>query len=120
MALENYMRPERLEADNQYQCSQCERRVDAVKGLKIKTLPKILTVQMNRFTLDWTTFQMVKVHDKVTFPYVLNGNNYLRGFEGIKDKHTEKAKEKEQKDREAIKNRPPVKPSLAFNVDLSN
>lgn len=33
---------------------------------------------------------MVKVHDKVTFPFVLNGNNYLHGYEGIKDKLSEK------------------------------
>ena len=56
-------------------------------------LPPILTIQLNRFTLDWTTFQMVKVHDNVTFPYILNGNNYLNGFEGIKDKHSEVKRE---------------------------
>jgi len=31
---------------------------------------------------------MVKVHDKVTFPFVLNGNDYLNGYEGIKTKYS--------------------------------
>jgi len=31
---------------------------------------------------------MVKVHDKVTFPFILNGNNYLNGYEGIQNKST--------------------------------
>ena len=51
--------------------------------MKLKSVPNILTIQLNRFTLDWTTYQMIKVHDRVSFPFVLNANNYLNGFEGI-------------------------------------
>jgi hypothetical protein len=29
---------------------------------------------------------MVKVHDRVTFPFILNMNDYLNGYEGIKNK----------------------------------
>ena len=36
-----------------------------------------------------TTFKMVKVHDKVTFPFIINGNNYLNGYDGIKNKSAE-------------------------------
>lgn len=86
MALESFMRPEYLEGDNKYECQQCHKKVNATKGLKLETLPHILTIQLNRFTLDWTTFQMVKVHDKVTFPFILNGNNYLNGYDGILNK----------------------------------
>jgi ubiquitin carboxyl-terminal hydrolase 47 len=62
------------------------KKVNATKGLKLKSLPEILTIQLNRFTLDWTTFKMVKIHDKVTFPFILNGNDYLNGYDGIKCK----------------------------------
>ncbi len=51
---------------------------------------------MNRFTLDWTTYQMVKVHDKVTFPFVLNMNDYLNGYDGIKNKVSEKELEEQK------------------------
>ena len=86
MALENFMRPEYLEGDNKYECQQCQKKVNATKGLKLETVPNILTIQLNRFTLDWTTFQMIKVHDRVSFPFILNANNYLNGFDGIKNK----------------------------------
>jgi hypothetical protein len=39
---------------------------------------------------------MIKVHDKVTFPFVLNGNDYLKGYEGIKNKHTNQSPEAPQ------------------------
>jgi hypothetical protein len=58
-----------------------------MKGMKLKSLPaNILTIQLNRFTLDWATFKLVKVHDRVTFPFILNGNDYLNGYEGIPNK----------------------------------
>ena len=90
MAVENFLRPEHLDGNNQYNCDACAKKVNATKGLKLKSLPEVLTVQMKRFTLDWSTYKMIKVHDRVTFPFVLNGNNYLNGFEGIKDKHSER------------------------------
>lgn len=82
-ALSNFIKPEELNGNNQYQCSECNKKVDAVKGLKIKSLPNILTIQLNRFTLDFSTFQMVKVHDRVVFPFALNGNQYLRGYQSL-------------------------------------
>lgn len=39
---------------------------------------------------------MVKVHDKVTFPFVLNMNDYLNGYDGIKNKVSEKEIEKQK------------------------
>ena len=90
MALENYLKPEKLEGDNQYDCPQCIKKVNAVKGLKLISSPQILTIQLNRFTLDWTTYQMVKVHERVTFPFVLNMNEFLNGYEGIKNKVSDK------------------------------
>ena len=41
---------------------------------------------MNRFTLDYETFQRVKVLERVSFPLVLNMNDYLQGYEGIENK----------------------------------
>jgi len=33
---------------------------------------------------------MVKVNDRVTFPFVLNMNEFLNGYEGIKNKVSDK------------------------------
>jgi ubiquitin carboxyl-terminal hydrolase 36/42 len=35
MALENYIKPEKLENDNKYQCDKCQKKVNAEKGLKL-------------------------------------------------------------------------------------
>ncbi len=96
MALENYMKPEKLCGDNQYECSQCNKKVDAIKGLKLKKSPTVLTIQLSRFTLDFNTFQRVKITDRVSFPFLLNMNDYMQGYEGIQNKLYEKEVERMQ------------------------
>jgi ubiquitin carboxyl-terminal hydrolase 47 len=86
MALENYLKPDVLEGENQYQCSKCEMKVDALKGLRLGKCPKILSLSMNRFTLDYSTFMRVKIMDRVSFPFTLNMNDYMKGYEGIQNK----------------------------------
>lgn len=54
---------------------------------------------------------MVKVHDKVTFPFILNGNDYLHGFEGIKQNLTSNKQVIEQE--LVVVTRSPI----AFNID---
>ena len=56
MALENYIKPEVLEGDNQYNCELCATKVDAEKGIKLVAGPPVLTIALNRFTLDYNTF----------------------------------------------------------------
>ena len=79
-ALAHYLHIEKLAGDNQYEWSQWLRKVDATKGFKLIKLPKILCFNFNRFTLDYTTFQRVKINDKVTFPLLLNMNPFLREY----------------------------------------
>ena len=76
-ALHSYLAPELLEKDNQYECQQCLCKRDATKGFKFVKLPKILCLQLNRFTLDLQTFMRVKLNDRVSFPLTLNLNNYI-------------------------------------------
>lgn len=86
MALENYLKPDRLTDDNQYHCEKCAKKVDADKGLKLSKCPRIISFSLNRFTLDYNTFTRVKVGDRVSFPLTLNLNDYMSGYEGIKNK----------------------------------
>ena len=83
MALENYIKHEELTGDNQYFCGACKGKRDAIKGLKFKSLPKILVLQLKRFDLDITTMQRVKLNEKVTFPEILNMNPFIsQSFSG--------------------------------------
>jgi hypothetical protein len=54
---------------------------------------------------------MIKVHDRVSFPFVLNANNYLNGFEGIKNKQTE------IKPPQEVPSTDPKIPAVAFEID---
>lgn len=78
-ALYGYVHPWHLEGDDQYHCSNCDAKRDALKGLKFKDLPYILVLQLMRFDLDYTTLQRKKLNDRVAFPMVLNMNTFLRG-----------------------------------------
>jgi ubiquitin C-terminal hydrolase len=51
-ALENCRKPENSTGDNKYECSVCQSKQDATKGLKLKKLPYVLVMQLKRFDLD--------------------------------------------------------------------
>jgi len=48
-ALASFTRPEKLDADNLYNCSQCKRKVRAEKQLTIFKAPTVLCVHLKRF-----------------------------------------------------------------------
>eukprot|EP00357_Protocruzia_adherens_P000598 CAMPEP_0115029208 /NCGR_PEP_ID=MMETSP0216-20121206/36839_1 /TAXON_ID=223996 /ORGANISM="Protocruzia adherens, Strain Boccale" /LENGTH=1045 /DNA_ID=CAMNT_0002405699 /DNA_START=269 /DNA_END=3406 /DNA_ORIENTATION=- len=85
-ALENYLKPEILEGGNQYHCEKCDKKVDAIKGLKFKRFPDILTLQLKRFALNYETMHRIKLNDFVSFPAVLNLNPYVKGYDHITGK----------------------------------
>ena len=66
-----------LEGENAYQCSKCDKKSKALKGSRLDKLPKILTLQLNRFTIDMNTWQRKKLNDRVSFPLLLNMNHFL-------------------------------------------
>ena len=107
MAIENFLKPDLLEGDNQYACVTCDKKVDALKGLKLSKCPKIISLSLNRFTLDYDTFQRVKVTERVSFPLILNLNDYMKGYEGITNKLYEQEVERMHKyqQKDMIKNK---------------
>lgn len=82
-ALLSYIKPEFLEKENQYFCEKCNEKVDAVKGVRFQTLPKIITFQLNRFELDYESFLRKKINNKVTFPYILDMNELIKDYSEI-------------------------------------
>jgi ubiquitin carboxyl-terminal hydrolase 47 len=65
--------------------------------IKLVKGPEILTIVLNRFTLDYNTFQRVKLQDRVSFPQIINLNDYLNGYDGIKNKKYQAEVERMQK-----------------------
>jgi len=83
MAIENYLKPELLSGSNQYFCETCNKKVDADRGVKLTKLPPLFDIQLSRFTINWETMQRIKIYDNVSFPFFLNLNDYMKGYEGI-------------------------------------
>ncbi|CAD8211707.1 unnamed protein product [Paramecium octaurelia] len=73
----SYINPFLLDGNNQYQCELCGFKVDALKGDKIRKLPQILTITLNRYTFDYETVQRVKLNDRFEFPLEIDMGVYL-------------------------------------------
>lgn len=73
-----YLRPEILEKSEQYACSKCGKKVDAEKGVSLLKLPKVLCLNVNRFTYDPMSGSRVKLGNFYSFPFILNMNEYIK------------------------------------------
>jgi ubiquitin carboxyl-terminal hydrolase 47 len=80
MAFTNFLKIEKLEKDNQYFCSKCDKKVDAHKYLKFTKMPQILFLQMNRFEYDYMAESRRKICDRVSFPIYLDMNPFLKYY----------------------------------------
>jgi len=78
-ALAKFVEPETLSGDNQYHCEKCDCKVNAEKGLKFSKFPYLLTLQLKRFDFDFETLNRVKLDDRVTFPEILDLNQFIEG-----------------------------------------
>lgn len=76
-ALNAFVEPETLNGNNQYFCEKCNKKCDALKGLKFLTFPKILTLQLKRFDFDYLTMRRIKLNDRVEFPEELDLNAFI-------------------------------------------
>jgi ubiquitin C-terminal hydrolase len=77
-ALDNFQFEEILDGSNQYFCEQCNKKVDAKKGLKILSVPDVLTLHLKRFDIDYNTMSRIKLNNEVIFPLTLDMNKHLR------------------------------------------
>ncbi|CAK4690853.1 hypothetical protein LEN26_015250 [Aphanomyces euteiches] len=81
-AIEFFLKPEMLSEGNQWDCSKCAKKQDAIKGLKFNKLPDLLSLQLKRFDFDYTTFNRIKLNNEVKFPKYLNMNTYVQTTKG--------------------------------------
>ncbi|CAG0917184.1 unnamed protein product [Notodromas monacha] len=76
-ALQAFVQPEILNESNQYFCEKCNKKCDAHKGLKFKSFPYLLTIQMKRFEFDYSLMHRIKVNDRVSFPEVWDLHSFV-------------------------------------------
>eukprot|EP01114_Cavostelium_apophysatum_P008676 TRINITY_DN2135_c0_g1_i3.p1 TRINITY_DN2135_c0_g1~~TRINITY_DN2135_c0_g1_i3.p1 ORF type:complete len:1106 (+),score=339.91 TRINITY_DN2135_c0_g1_i3:161-3478(+) len=88
-ALKKFVQPERLTGDNKYSCEKCNKKTNAKKGLKFSRFPYLLTLQLKRFDFDYELSRRVKLPDRVTFPMVLDMNQFMEDDSSSSDNLTE-------------------------------
>ncbi|THD18199.1 Ubiquitin carboxyl-terminal hydrolase 47 [Fasciola hepatica] len=62
------LKPERLDGSNQYYCSHCGKKQDAMLDCVYERMPYLLSLQLMRFTFDPRTGDRIKLNDRVSFP----------------------------------------------------
>ncbi|KAJ5079287.1 ubiquitin carboxyl-terminal hydrolase faf-y-related [Anaeramoeba ignava] len=82
-SLDLYIKGEMLVGDNQYYSEALQKKVDALKRVCVKELPKVMVVNLKRFEYDLETMQRYKINTRFEFPMTLNMRKYTR--EGIAD-----------------------------------
>ncbi|KAL0488608.1 hypothetical protein AKO1_015690 [Acrasis kona] len=76
-AIDNYIKPEEMTGTEQWSCEELNKKVDAIKGLKFKTLPYLLMLHLKRFDYDPETWNRIKLGNKVSFPFELDLSKYV-------------------------------------------
>lgn len=102
--IETYLQPEILDGDNQYFADSVGYKVDAIKGLKFKKLPNIMSIQLKRFLFDFSGPNIVqkKVNDLVRFPMLLDMNKYVSKKRRKQSGSTENERTECEKDSEEV------------------
>jgi len=74
--LEDYCRQEKLDDDNKWYCSTCNKKLNAVKQNNIWKCPKILIISLKRFQKTKTGIRS-KIENFVSFPFTLDMKKYI-------------------------------------------
>merc|ERR1712176_653749 len=81
-AFDKFTEGEVLDGDNKYQCSQCNKKVPAVRRQTIYKPPKQLILCLKRFEWNFDTGDRQKLNTRFEFDSVLNIKKYLnRNFD---------------------------------------
>jgi ubiquitin C-terminal hydrolase len=77
-ALQEFVAGELLEGDNQYFCSECNKKVDTVKRTVLADLPDTIILGLKRFDFNYDTMQRVKLNVEVPFSHDLDMSPFCR------------------------------------------
>mmetsp|Transcript_47152 Transcript_47152/g.86546 ORF Transcript_47152/g.86546 Transcript_47152/m.86546 type:complete len:454 (-) Transcript_47152:33-1394(-) len=105
--LQEHLRPEEMYGDKQYDCDHCKCKVDAVRFVSLASLPPILTVHLQRFTMKAvskfglcsrrSSFDVVKVNSRVHFDTYLDLRDFVTAVEPPSVEENDKAEDSAQK-----------------------
>ena len=91
-SLDALLEGEKMSGDNCIFCSQCNKKIPAVKNQNFKTLPRIFMFVLKRFEFNYQTMQKTKINDYYTFPLILDMNKYTENYIKYKKEEDNKYK----------------------------
>lgn len=77
-SLQHFLKEEKLEGENQYMCSLCDSKQNAVRSIQLQTLPPVLHLQLLRFVFDVKKGQKKKLNSYLVFGDVLDMSPFLQ------------------------------------------
>ncbi|XP_046853983.1 probable ubiquitin carboxyl-terminal hydrolase FAF-X [Xenia sp. Carnegie-2017] len=103
-SLDQFVKGDLLEGANAYHCDKCNKKIDTVKRMCFKKLPKVLAIQLKRFDYDWERDVAVKFNDYFEFPrefdmepYTVQGLARIENDPGEFDESTTTIYEEDEK-----------------------
>ncbi|RWS17964.1 ubiquitin carboxyl-terminal hydrolase 48-like protein [Dinothrombium tinctorium] len=75
--LNEFFSVEILEGSNQYNCSCCQSKQNAIRSIRLKKLPPFLNLQLLRFIYDTQKHCRKKLNSFIKFPETLNMREYF-------------------------------------------
>jgi len=100
-SLSQLVEGELMDGDNKIMCDVCNNKKDTVRRTCFGTLPNVLILHLKRFDLDFTTFETVKLNNRIAFPMRINMFRYTK--EGIEAEELAREQEGAELVREAGK-----------------
>ncbi|OWF55603.1 ubiquitin carboxyl-terminal hydrolase 48-like [Mizuhopecten yessoensis] len=76
-SLKDFLKEEKLEGDNQYMCSVCSKKQNAIRTIQLQNLPPVLNLQLLRFVFDKKTGHKKKLNSFIQFPEVLDMSKFI-------------------------------------------
>eukprot|EP01116_Phalansterium_solitarium_P018807 TRINITY_DN5104_c0_g1_i3.p1 TRINITY_DN5104_c0_g1~~TRINITY_DN5104_c0_g1_i3.p1 ORF type:complete len:1258 (-),score=480.84 TRINITY_DN5104_c0_g1_i3:52-3825(-) len=76
-SLKEFCEVETMKDENAYHCERCASKQTAEKGIRFKSLPAVLNLQLKRFEYDWDNNQRVKLNDDISFPQWLEMDAFM-------------------------------------------
>jgi ubiquitin carboxyl-terminal hydrolase 48 len=81
-SLDEFFKEDELVGENKYQCSTCQTKTEARRGIELLGLPVVLNLQLLRFVYDVKTNSRRKVSSTVNFPMTLDISKWLKNGNG--------------------------------------
>lgn len=104
-SLEQFVKGDLLEGANAYHCEKCDKKVDTVKRMCIKKLPRVLAIQLKRFDYDWERECAVKFNDYFEFPRDIDMEPFTElGLAKLQDEIKQNSTESESEEEKNAKN----------------